>query len=93
MGGSEKTGNKFNNEFRQMIVELYQTGTPVKTLSSEYGVSETTLYKWIKKLTPIPLEDGKSFTPEDFLKLKKENRRIQEENDILKKAMAIFAKK
>ncbi|MFT8708754.1 MAG: IS3 family transposase [Sporolactobacillus sp.] len=86
MGGSEKTGNKFNNEFRQMIVELYQTGTPVKTLSSEYGVSETTLYKWIKKLTSIPLEDGKSFTPEDFLKLKKEIRRIQEENDILKKA-------
>lgn len=76
-----------------MIVELYQAGTPVKDLSSEYGVSETTIYKWIKKLNPIPLEDGKSFTPKDYLKLQKEIRRIQEENEILKKAMAIFAKK
>ncbi|WP_100486632.1 transposase [Sporolactobacillus pectinivorans] len=65
--GSGKTGNKFNNEFRQMIVELYQTGTPVKNLSSEDGLSETTLYKWIKKFNPIPLEDGKSFTPEEYL--------------------------
>ncbi|KLI02114.1 transposase [Sporolactobacillus inulinus CASD] len=91
--GSGKTSNKFNKEFRQMIVELYQSGTPVKDLSSEYGVSETTIYKWIKKLNPISLEDGKSFTPEDYLKLQKEMRRIQEENEILKKAMAIFAKK
>ncbi|WP_353949345.1 transposase [Sporolactobacillus sp. Y61] len=90
---SGKTTKKFNKEFRQMIVELYQAGTPVKDLSSEYGVSETTIYKWIKKLNPIPLEDGKSFTPEDYLKLQKEIRRIQEENEILKKAMAIFAKK
>lgn len=91
--GSGKTSNKFNSEFRQMIVELYQSGTPVKNISSEYGVSETTIYKWIKKLNPIPLEGGESFTPEDFLKLQKEMRRIQEENEILKKAMAIFAKK
>jgi transposase len=91
--GSGKTTNKFNGEFKQMIVELYQSGTPVKNLSSEYGVSETTIYKWIKKLNPIPLEDGKSFTPADFLKMQKEMRRIQEENEILKKAMAIFAKK
>ncbi|MTT31634.1 IS3 family transposase [Terrilactibacillus sp. BCM23-1] len=91
--GSGKTSNKFNKEFRQMIVELYQSGTPVKDLSSEYGVSETTIYKWIKKLNPISLEDGKSFTPVDYLKLQKEMRRIQEENEILKKGYGHIRKK
>ncbi|RYL93438.1 hypothetical protein EWI07_07475 [Sporolactobacillus sp. THM7-4] len=76
-----------------MIVDLYQSGTTAKNLSSEYGVSETTIYKWVKKLKPIPLEDGQSFTPEDYLKLQKEMKRIQEENEILKKAMIIFTKK
>lgn len=91
--GNGNTSNKFNDDFRQMIVELYQSGTSAKDLSSEYGVSEATIYKWVKKLNPIPLEDGKSFTPEDYVKLQKEIRRIREENEILKKAMAIFAKK
>lgn len=91
--GNGNTSNKFNDDFRQMIVELYQSGTSAKDLSSEYGVSEATIYKWVKKLNPIPLEDGKSFTPEDYVKLQKEIRRIQEENELLKKAMAIFEKK
>lgn len=42
-----KTIREFNDEFLQMVVESYHSGTQVKDLSSEYGVSETTIYKWI----------------------------------------------
>jgi len=31
-----------------MVVELYHSGQSVKALSSEYGVSEVTIYNWIK---------------------------------------------
>ena len=86
-------GKRYNDDFRQMIVDLYQSGSSVKELSSEYGVSDVTIYKWIKKLTPMDMEDGTSITPEDYAKLQKQMRRLQEENAILKKAMAIFAKK
>lgn len=86
-------GTRYNDDFRQMIVDLYHSGTSVKQLSSEYGVSEVTIYKWIKKLTPVDMVDGSSVTPEDHAQLQKQMRRLQEENDILKKAMAIFAKK
>ncbi|WMM88733.1 transposase, partial [Heyndrickxia coagulans] len=79
--------------FKEMVVELYQTGTPVKQICSEYGLSETTIYKWIRKQKPVKLDDGSSFTPEEFLNLQKELHRLKEENEILKKAMAIFAKK
>jgi len=76
-----------------MIVELYNTGNSVKDLSSEYGISNVTIYAWIKKFTSIETEDGSSVTPNDYANLQKEMRRLQEENEILKKAMTIFAKK
>ncbi|SOB90645.1 hypothetical protein SAMN05880501_101191 [Ureibacillus xyleni] len=31
---------KYNQEFKQTVVELYRSGTPVNQLSSEYGVSK-----------------------------------------------------
>ena len=88
-----QTNKKFNEEFKKMVVDLYRSGSLVKHLSSEYGVSEVTIYKWIKQYSPMDLEDGTSITPDDFNKLQKQIRRLQEENEILKKAMAIFARK
>lgn len=35
------------------MVEFYHSGTSVNQLSSEYGVSEVTIYKWIKLHSPI----------------------------------------
>lgn len=90
---NHKNGNRYSDDFREMVVNLYHSGQPVKNLSSEYGVSEVTIYAWIKKLTPVELEDGSSMTPDDYTKLQKQMRKLQEENEILKKAMAIFAKK
>ena len=89
----KKNGKRYNNDFRKMVVELYHFGQSVRDLSSEYGVSEVTIYAWIKKFSPVELEDGSSVTPEDYAKLQKQMLKLQQENDILKKAMAIFAKK
>ena len=54
---------RYNQEFKQTVVELYRSGTPVSQLSSEYGVSEVTIYKWIKQLSPI--EGTKELTVSD----------------------------
>jgi len=37
----------FYEEFKTMVVELYHSGRLEKEVSSEYGVSEVTIYKWI----------------------------------------------
>jgi transposase len=89
----QKTNGKYNKEFKEMVVELYRSGQSVKSLCSEYGIHEVTIYKWIKALTPIKGLDGESMTPADVKELQKEMRRIKEENEILKKAMTIFARK
>lgn len=87
-----KQKKKYNDDFKKTIVELYHTGSSVSALSSEYGISEVTIYKWIKALTPISEETG-SLTPKDIAAIQKENLRMKQEIEILKKAMAIFAKK
>jgi len=89
----KNNGKRYNDDFRKMVVELYHSGHSVRDLSSEYGVSEVSIYAWIKKFSPVELEDGSSVTPDDYAKLQKQMRKLQEENEILKKAMAIFAKK
>lgn len=83
---------KYNDDFKKTVVDLYHTGTPVIELSSEYGISEVTIYKWIKQYTPIGSGD-ESITPKEMAERQKEMLRLKQENEILKKAMAIFAKK
>ena len=83
----------YNEEFKKMVVELYRSGRPVKELSSEYGVSDVTIYKWIKIHSPIVTDKEIKLTPADLKQMQKEMLRLKEENDILKKAMAIFARK
>lgn len=45
-------------KFKKTIVDLYHAGNSVKELSNEYGVSEVTIYKWVKAFTPISSEEG-----------------------------------
>jgi len=87
------TGNRYSNEFKQQLVELFQSGQSVSKLSREYGIPTGTIYKWTKELTPVTTEDGKSVTPKEVKALEKRIRELEMENEILKKATAIFARK
>ncbi|MBY0594977.1 IS3 family transposase, partial [Bacillus bingmayongensis] len=65
----------------------------VKELSSEYGVSEVTIYKWIKKYSPITTIDEEEMTLEDLKQMQKEMLRLKEENEIFKKGYGHIRKK
>ncbi len=90
---TKNNGKRYNDDFKSMVVDLYHSGSSVKDLSSEYGVSNVTIYKWIKDLTPIEGTGDKEITPKDVDAIQKENLRLKQELEILKKAMAIFARK
>lgn len=68
---------------------------------SEYGITSATLYKWIKNppgtkekkpVIKVESEPKAKDKDKDMLKLQREIERIKEENEILKKAIAMFAK-
>jgi transposase len=79
-------------EFREQIVELHRAGRSVAELAREFEPTYQTIQAWIKKADPSPLASAAVADREELKRLRKENRRLQQERDILAKAAAWFAR-
>jgi transposase len=91
---AHRNGKRYPEEFKKQIVDLYNAGTPVAKLASEYGLVEQTIYKWIKLYSPITeTDEGETVSMKEFKELQKKMAQLEMENEILKKATAIFARK
>ena len=84
-------GRRYDQEYKDMIVELFKSGMSLAELSSEYGIAKSTINGWIKDVKEIKVDENEVMILKEVKALKKEMARIKEENEILKKAMAIFA--
>jgi len=86
---------QFSEEFRREAVRLIrETDRSLAAVSRELGVSQPTLNKWLRELPASkPTTAGRVLSLEEQVRqLKKENERLREEREILKKATAFFAK-
>ena len=86
-------GRRYDQEYKDMIVDLFKSGISLAELSSEYGIARSTINGWIKDVKEIKVDENEVMTLKEVKELEKEMVRIKEENEILKKAMAIFATK
>ena len=84
-------GRRYDQEYKDMIVELFKSGMSLAELSSEYGIAKSTINGWVKDVKEIKVDENEVMTLKELKALRKEMARIKEENEILKKAMAIFA--
>lgn len=84
-------GRRYDQEYKDMIVELFKSGMSLAELSSEYGIAKSTINGWVKDVKEIKVDENEVMTLREVKALRKEMARIKEENEILKKAMAIFA--
>ncbi len=80
----------YDEDFKKMIVELYENKKPICELKREYGLCDASLYRWIKEYGKIKTETGEVTNNHEIKRLKKENLKLKEELEILKKAIAIF---
>ena len=90
-----RTRKPYPAEFRRQIVELARAGRSVTELATEFEPSGETIRNWIKQadLDAGTRTDGlTSVEREELRRLRKENRRLQQERDILAKAAAWFAR-
>lgn len=85
-----KQGTRYDEKFKRTLVDLYHNGKTQTSLVKEYGVSQTALTRWIKQYSGIETEDGEVLTAKQIKELQKRNAQLEEENLILKKAIAIF---
>lgn len=81
---------KYEEDFKKSLVNLYQNGKSQTQLSKEYGVSMSALAKWIKAYSEVKVDEDTILTAKQVRDLQKKNALLQEENIILKKAIAIF---
>jgi transposase len=88
---------RFDEEFRREAVRLAESGTvPMAQIARELGVHVETLRLWrVKARTRAEAPDSDAPGPsleDENRRLRRENARLVEEREILKKAMAFFAK-
>ncbi len=86
----------YTAEFKLAAVQRVKDGQGVVVVARELGISEQTLRNWAKAEASGKLSGGgaKPVTPEqmELSRLRAENKRLQMELEIAKKAAAYFAK-
>ena len=85
----------YDKEFKQKTVEhMEATGKRSTDIARELGIPKSTLSRWIKQYGRGAVkEQSQVFVDYERLKkLEQANKELQEENEILKKAMHFFTK-
>jgi transposase len=85
----------FPREFRDDVVAVARRGeAPVSQIAKDFGISESCLHRWLQQ---ADVEDGvrpgvTSAESAELRELKKRNRLLEQENEILRRAAAFFAR-
>jgi len=94
---SRRKRRSFTPEFKAEAVALVQrSGKSVGQVAKELDLTETALRDWIRKAEGGPprrrAEALSEEEREELIRLRRENQRLTQEREFLKKAAAFFAK-
>jgi transposase len=85
----------FPPEFRRDVVAVARKGeAPLRQVAKDFGISEACLHRWLKIAdTDDGIRPGTTTTESAELReLRKRNKLLEQENEILRRAAAYFAK-
>jgi transposase len=87
---------RFDEEFKAQAVRLVlDDGKSVGSVARDLDLTETALREWVNRARADRTKGKTGLTTaerEELTRLRRENRILQEEREILKKAAAFFAK-
>ena len=94
---SRRSRRKFSDEFKAETVKLIRdSDKSIGAICQELNLTPTAVRRWVKQMD---IDEGKGPTGalttddlEELRRLRKENRVLRQEREILKKATAFFAK-
>lgn len=84
---------KYDEEFKKRAVRMsYSSERPVTAVAESLGVTSNMIYRWRKKYTPDGDKTQLAEQQDAHGELRRRIAELEEENYILKKASAFFAK-
>lgn len=99
---SQKTYQRYTAEFKEQALGLLALGKPVSEVAQELQISSNLLYEWRSQHKRsqggsaglrVPQTRDEQSEADALRALRRENARLQAENDILKKAAIILGTK
>lgn len=90
-----KSRPPYPEEFRREAVQMVRSGRKLSEVAESLGVTEQSLRNWVKQdqLDRRERDDGlRSEEREELRRLRRENARLKQERDLLKRAAAFFAR-
>src|SRR3954451_20806185 len=90
-----KSHQAYAPEFRRQMVELVRSGRTPEELSREFEPTAQSIWNWVRQ---ADRDEGRrqgaatSSEREELRRLRRENRQLRQERDILAKAAAWFAR-
>lgn len=88
-------GKRYPPEFKADVVAMALQGdVPKQQVARDFGITETTLYRWIRQheIDAGRRNGASSEELSELRQLRKNNKRLEQENLILRRAAAYFAK-
>lgn len=85
--------NKYPEEFRREAVELYRSSDrPRVEVAKSLGISDGSLATWVKQAREVEAGGLDADERAELDRLRKENRELKMDREILRKAAAYFAR-
>ena len=85
----------YTDDFKRKIAELRENGKSINEIMREYGMAKATVCKWHEQYRTsgsFKAEDNRSEDEKELRQLRKENKKLRMEVDILKQAALIMGR-
>lgn len=98
MEQNKRSRRDYDREFKVEVVRLaLSDGHTIKEVADDLGIHDSNLRRWVRQYRKdakgaFPGKGRLSPDQEELRKVQRENARLRQERDILKKALAIFSK-
>lgn len=87
---------EYSEAQKKQLVELYNHGKPRCEIIREYELSSSSFNRWVQRINTTGSsheKDNRTIQEQELIDLRKENLQLKMENDVLKQAALIFARK
>jgi transposase len=95
----EKPRRKYDDEFKKDVLKMIFSGRPVQEISHSLGINSNMIHKWKAQhsaalgiVGSLPDSNIPSVSGVEHEQLKARLREVEQERDILKKALGIFSR-